>query len=270
VDIAAAMAALLLAAEAPAGGMQAETAAACQGYTRNSADAPELVRWWLAHSHDERVRVCTAPGEAAAASAALQYSGESAVGRSGGVCSYASHFLTASGTGPTRRLQRYERTEAVAMVAVGEAACPPAHDPARGRYIPTYDLTPATFESLLAFWAAAAASADVFAHDLACCGGGAGGSGGAGGGAGAEAPSAGSVASSATQLRLRATIAAGRMQAAAVTRIVRVAAHGLHRRYALFVADPDSRPPGASVYVIYVTRLLRGPWHISGISDVAP
>ena len=267
-DIAAAIAALSLAAETPAAATQAASAAACQTFTLSSPAAPEIVRWWLAHSRDDHVRVCSGPGAAAAASAEPQYSGESAISRSGAVCSYAAHILTPSGTGPSRRLQRYDRTEALAMIAVGDAACPPPHELAR-RYIPTYDLTPATFESLLGFWAAAAASADTFAHDLACCG--AGGAAAAGAAAtGADAASAGSLAAHATALRLRATIASGRMQAAAVTRVVRVAAHGLQRRYALFIEDPDSRPPGATVYVVYVSRWLRGSWHISGISDVAP
>ena len=85
----------------------------------------------------------------------------------------------------------------------------------------------------------------------------------------AAGANAGSVAANATRLKLRSAISAGRMHAAAVTRIVRVGDH-LHGRYVLFVVDPDSQPAGASVYVLYLSRFLRGPWHITGMSVVAP
>jgi hypothetical protein len=238
----------------------AVAAPACQSYARASAAAPEIVRTWLAHSRDDHVVVCIPPPGPGAEPV---YSGESAVGKAGTVCSYTSHLLTRTGFGTTSRLQRFEATEAVAMSWVGDAACPPAHEAgASVHYTMTYDLSSATFESLLAFWGAATTSAAAFDHDLACCGVGAGGS--------DVAATAGGAAANTLRARLRAAIVGGRMRAAVVTRIVRVGARDLHRRYALFVADPDSQPAGTSVYVIYVTRFLRGPWHITGISDVAP
>jgi hypothetical protein len=253
----------IVAAALPAGdgatAAGAAAAPACQSYARTSAAAPEIVRTWLAHSRDDHVVVCTPPGSAAEP----VYSGESAVGRAGTVCSYTTHLLTRTGFGTTSQLQRFEATEAVAMSRVGSAACPPPHEATDvQRYTMTYDVPPATFESLLAFWGAATTSAAAFDHDLACCGVGAGGS--------DVAATAGGAAANALRARLRAAIVGGRMRAAVVARIVRVGARDLHRRYALFVADPDSQPADTSVYVIYVTRFLRGPWHITGISDVAP
>lgn len=257
--------ALFIAATALSAGDGAATTAGavaaptCQSYARASA-APEIVRTWLAHSRDDHVVVCTPPPDSGAEPV---YSGESAVGRAGRICSYTSHLLMRAGSGATSRLQRYEATEAVAMSRVGDGACPPAHEgSALPRYTMTYDLPPATFESLLAYWGAATISASAFDHDLACCG--------VGAGASEDAATAGAAAANALRARLRAAIAGERMRAAVVTRIVRVGARDLHRRYALFVPDPDSQPTGTSVYVIYVTRFLRGPWRITGISDVAP
>jgi len=249
---------LLLAGESAASRPPATAAPVCQSYARGSLAAPELVRRWLEHSRDDHVVVCEPQ---AAGGAEPLYTGESAVTKGAGVCSYAAHFLTRTGSGSASRLQRYDRSEAVGMAAGGDGACPPPHEPATAqRYTMTYDLTPATFESLMAFWGAAATAAALFDRDLACCGS----------GEAAAAADAGSLAANAVRLRLRAAIVAGRMQAAAVTRIVRVAGLGLHRRYALLVVDPDSQPAGTSVYVIYVSRFLRGAWHISGLSDVAP
>ena len=248
---------LLLAGESAASRPPATAVPVCQSYARSSLAAPEVVRLWLEHSRDDHVLVC----EPQAAGVEPLYTGESAVTKGAGVCSYAAHFLTRTGSGSASRLQRYDRSEAVGMAAVGDGACPPPHEPGTAqRYTMTYDLTPATFDSLMAFWGAAATSAAHFDRDLACCGT----------GGGAAAADAGSLAANAVRLRLRAAIVAGRMQAAAVTRIVRVAGLGLHRRYALLVVDPDSQPAGTSVYVIYVSRFLRGAWHISGLSDVAP
>jgi hypothetical protein len=256
VTLALALGTLLLAGESAAARAPAAAAPVCQSYTRSSLAAPEVVRLWLEHSRDDHVVVCEPQ---AAGGAEPLYTGESALTKRAGVCSYAAHFLTR--TGSASRLQRYDRSEAVGMAAVGDGACPPPHEPATAqRYTMTYDLTPATFESLMAFWGAAATSAALFDRDLACCGA----------GEAAAAADAGSLAANAVRLRLRAAIVAGRMQAAAVTRIVRVGGLGLHRRYALLVVDPDSQPAGTSVYVIRVSRFLRGAWHISGLSDVAP
>jgi hypothetical protein len=257
VILALALGTLLLAGESAGARAPAAAAPVCQSYARSSLAAPEVVRLWLEHSRDDHVVVCEPQ---AAGGAEPLYSGESAVTKGARVCSYAAHFLTRTGSGSASRLHRYDRSEAVSMAVVGDGACPPPHEPATAqRYTMTYDLTPATFESLMAFWGAAATSASLFDRDLACCGAEA-----------AAAADAGSLAANAVRLRLHAAIVAGRMQAAAVTRIVRVGGLGLHRRYALLVVDPDSQPAGTSVYVIYVSRFLRGAWHISGLSDVAP
>jgi len=258
VNTAIAIAALQLAPSAAPGGTEAPAAASCQSYGRESPAAPEMVRAWLAHSRDDHVLVCTPQPQRGGSGAEPQYNGESAVTKSGGVCRYATHLLARTGAGRMTRLQRYDATEAVAMAAAGAAACPPPHDAAMPkRYTLTYDLTAATFESLMAFWGAASSSAAMFDRALACCG------------VGGDAPASGTATENAKRLRLRATIAAGHMQSAAVIRIVRLAAHGLNHRYTLFIDDPGSAA-GARIYVIYVTRLLNGPWHISGISDAAP
>jgi hypothetical protein len=265
VNIAIAMAALQLAPSAATEGPQTPATASCQSYTRENPAAPEMVRAWLAHSRDDHVLVCAAQPQGGASGAEPLYSGESAVTKGGGVCRYTTHLLARIGAGAMARLQRYDATEAVAMAAVGDAPCPPTHDPATPkRYTLTYDLTAATFGSLMAFWAAAASSAATFDGALACCGAT---GGGATGGAGASTTA--SATEKAKRLRLRAAIAAGRMRSAAVTRIVRMEAHGLHRRYALSVDDPESQS-GAKMYVIYVSRVFRGAWRISGISDAVP
>jgi hypothetical protein len=259
VNIALAIAALQLARNAATEGAQAPPAPSCLSYTRESPATPEPVRAWLAHSRDHHVLVCAPRPQGGAIGSEPLYSGESAVTKAGGVCRYATHLLARTGAGAMVRLQRYEATEAVAMAAVGDAACPPPHDPATPkRYTMTYDLPSATFESLMAFWGAAATSAAEFDRALACCG------------VGGGPETAGSATASAERRRLRAAIAAGHIHSAAVTRIVRLAAHGLNRRYTLFIDDPESPPGGARIYVIYVSRFFRGPWHISGISDAAP
>jgi hypothetical protein len=258
VNIALATAALLLARYAAAEGTQPPPAPSCQSYPRDSP-APEPVAGWLAHSRDQNVLVCMPAAQGGANAPEPVYSGESAITKAAGVCRYTSHLLARTGAGTTPSLGRPDASEAVAMAAVGDAACPRSHDPAMPkRYTMTYDLTPATFESLMAFWGAAAVSAKEFDHALACCG------------AAGAASTAGGAAANGERIRLRAAIVAGHMQSAAVTRIVRMTAHGLNRRYALSVDDPESRPGGASIYVIYVTRFFRGAWHISGISNAAP
>jgi hypothetical protein len=231
----------------------------CQSFTRSSGAAPEIVRSWLERSGDDHVLVCTAPAAASGTPGATLYTAESAVARSRGVCSYSSHLLTRVGTGVASRLQRVESAAGIGMTIAGSGACPTPHSAPAELYTMTYDLTPAVFESIMAFWAATAASAAAFDHELACCTV-----------RGSAAATPASAAASATRERLRAAIAAGRMQAAAVTRIVRLAGRGVRHRYALFVANPDSHPPGASVYVIYLSKWLAGPWRLSDITDVAP
>ena len=267
-NIALSVAALLLAWTGAAPAQTAPSAAAaaaqpaappvCQSFTRSSAAAPQIVRGWLARSGDDHVRVCSPQAAGSDTSGATLYTGESAVTRSRSVCSYSSHLLTRIGNGAGSRLQRFESAEGTGMAIAGNGGCPAPHSAPAELYTMTYDLSPAAFESIMAFWATVAASAAAFDHELACCT--------VGGSAAAAPPSA---AASATVARLRAAIAAGRMQTAAVPRIVRLAGRGVRHRYALFIADPDSRPLGATVYVIYLSKWLAGPWRISAITDVA-
>jgi hypothetical protein len=257
VKIALAAVALLL---AWAGTARAQPAGpSCQTFTRSGA-APEIVRSWLERSGDARVLACTPPPAPGGTQGATLYTGESAVTRSRSVCRYSSHLLIRVGAGAANGLQRAESAEGVGMaIAGGGGDCPAPHSAPAELYTMTYDLTPALYESIMAFWAATAASAAAFDHQLACCTV-----------RGSAAATPASAAASATRERLRAAIAVGRMQAAAVTRIVRLAGHGMRRRYALFVADPDSRPADATVYVIYLSRsLFGGPWRFTDITDVA-
>ena len=106
-------------------------------------------------------------------------------------------------------------------------------------------------------WAAAAVSTLRFDQELACC---------------AAAGSGTAVAVAPTTLsdsarRLRGAIDAGRMKSATVARIVRVSSSVWQRRYALFVANPDSSDAQARLYVIYLRKPLRGPYHITSIAD---
>jgi hypothetical protein len=248
--------ALTLLALLPAwvGPARAEAASgSCESFSRSSADAPELVRSWLAHSDDDHVLVCPA-GAGAGTDAPPLYTGESGLVRRGGVCSYSSHGLIKVGRGGAGRLQRYERGETVSM-ALARGACPPAHaDPAPEHYTATYDVSVAAFASIMELWTAVAASAQSFDR-ASCC----------------EAPgaAAGPVAATASGARLRAAIEAGRMNSAHLTRIVRMAASALHRRYALFVADPQAPAAGPALYVIYLSKRLGGPYRITGVADAA-
>ena len=249
-------AALLLGAAGAARGQPAPLS--CQSFARGSPGTPEIVREWLSRSPDDHVIVCSAPAREGATDAAPTYTGESAPVQRGVLCSYSSHGLTRVGSGAAGRLQRYERGDAVGMTLAG-GACPAPHaaDSAQ-RYTMTYDLSPAAFESVITFWATVAASAESLDRAMSCCEA----------RAGAEGAPSSAVAAE-TRRRLRAAIAAGRMRAAAVTRIVHTGGRGIHHRYALFVADPDSRPGASSVYVIYLSKWAVGPYRISAITDVA-
>jgi hypothetical protein len=228
----------------------------CQSYTRASAAAPEVVRGWLAHSSDEQVLVCPqAAPRGAEEPGNPAYFGESALRRRGAVCSYSSHGLTRIGAGAAAHLESYERGEALAMAFAG-ADCPPPRAPSAATpYTATYDVSPSAFVAIMRFWAAAAAHTEDFDRELGRT---------ARGGSEPEASAA-----LGARTRLRAAIEGGRMQAAAVTRIVRISGFGLRHRYALFVADPDSRPPGSTLYVIYLSKWPTGPYHITGIADAA-
>lgn len=218
---------------------QAAPGPACQSFTRNSAEAPEIVRRWLAHSNDDHVLMCAHQTEETAA--APTYFAESRITHEGQVCSYSSHVLVAFGNGPKRALHRYEHGDSVYMALAAEP-CPAAHG--SGAYTETYDLSAAVFEALMRQWAAAAAS--VHGYQLAC-------------------PSC----SGASAQRLHAAIEAGRMRRAPVMRIVRIPGAGLSRRFELFVADPQRAAGDSTLYVVYFERWLAGPWHLSGVADTA-
>ena len=215
---------------------------ACQSYTRASAAAPELVRAWLAHSSDVNVRVCL-PARADAAAVPL-YRSESAVAHENGVCSYASHALTAAGSGGRRQLRRDERGDAQRM-ALAAGPCP-----APEAYTETYDVSAPAFVAAMRLWNEASGSARIFDAEWRD-----------GHGAGERATPAAT--------RLRIAISAGRLKGAPVLRIVRLSGATLRRRYALFVADPDRAPQQSTLYVIYLSRWIGGPWHISGVADAA-
>ena len=243
-----------LALAGPPGRAQPAAGASCQSYARGDAAAPELVRRWLEHSGDEHVLVCLPPAPAAAGEATPVYFGESALQRRGAVCSYSSHGLTRAGTAAAGHLERYERGETLAMALAG-ADCP-AHAPgaAPAPYVATYDVSPGAFVAIMQLWAAAADS--VQALDRASR-------------AAKGAAESGAAPTPATRARLRTAIEAGAMRTAGVTRIVRMSGRGLRHRYALFVADPDSQPAGATLYVIYLSKSLTGPYRITGVADTA-
>jgi hypothetical protein len=201
--------------------------------------------------------VCTpSPADTVATDAAPIYTGESGVVRRGTVCSYSSHGLIGVGSGAGRRLQRYERGEIIGMVLAGGGACPAPHVTAGEEpYVMTYDLSPGAFVSIMQLWTRVVGSTEAFDRE-ACCER-----------RGVPPDAAAITASTEVRKRLRAAIEASRMKSAHVVRIVRISLTALHRRYALFVVDPDTRPPAPPYYVIYLSRRLAGPLHITGIAD---
>jgi hypothetical protein len=248
------LAATLLAAALPPllpAPARSQAADSCQAYTGASADAPAMVLQWLKRSGDERVLVCNPP--AVPLGAPPRYRGESAVSRHGEVCSYSSHGLAKAGSGAAARLQRYDRGDLLRMALAG-ADCPPlpaanATDP----YTGTYDVSSAAFAAIVGLWREAAASTAGFdrASALGSVGG---------------APTA---TSAATRARLRAAIAAGKMNGAAVIRVVRISGTLLRHRYALMVADPEVGAGESALYVIYLSKSFTGPWRITGVVAAA-
>jgi len=245
------------ASSAQAAAVAAQPAMPCAVFTRGNAQAPQLVREWLARSSDERVAICAQPPPARA-DAAPAYAGEGAVTRHGTMCSYASHGLTIEGNGPAQRLRRYESGEATAMALAGGKDCPTPHPPgATHPYTTTYDVSSGAFVSIMQLWSTVSASSVALEQELNCCE-----RGGAPPGAVPRALGAGDA-----RQRLRAAILAGDMQAAVVVRIVRIPDSAFHRRYALFVLDPSRDAGGSRFYVVYLRRDLRGPTHIIGIAE---
>jgi len=182
------------------------------------------------------------------------YFGESALQRRGPVCSYSSHGLSRVGAAAAGHLERYERGETLAMALAG-ADCP-VHAPGTtaAPYVATYDVSPGAFVAIMQFWAAAADSAQAFERESR---------------APRAAAQSGAAPKPEARARLHTAIEGGRMRAAAVKRIVRTSGLGLRHRYALFVVDPDSQPAGATLYVIYLSKWLTGPYRITGVADAA-
>jgi hypothetical protein len=223
----------------PCAVLRAQAPLSCTVYARDSGTAPALVHAWLQHSDDVRVSVCH---RADADSETLQYLGEGATRRQGGVCSYASHGLSPVGATGARRLQRYEQSEGLAMKeSQGSGACPPERIAGVSRYVLTYDLKPEEFLALSEWWTLAAQSS----HALE--------------GPGTEGEAA---------ARLRAQIAAGRLREVRVLRMVRLPGSAFRRRYSLFVPDPEQ--PAVSAYVLYLSRRAHGSWQLTGIADTTP
>jgi hypothetical protein len=202
------------------------------------------------------VRVCKpatgGPGEPLETT----YAGESAVRRQGGVCSYARHGLLKVDAGNTSRLERDERGDIEVMALAGEE-CPEPHPIGADAYVPTYDVNARAFEAIMQLWASVAASALRFDRELACCeetGPG-------------TAVAVGPAALGDSGRRLRGAIDGGHMKSATVMRIVRVSASVWQRRYALFVANPATAAGEPRLYVIYLRKTLRGPYHITAVAD---
>ena len=246
----------LLVAGSPGAPAPPAAAPSCATYTRSSTNTPPLVHKWLARSADDHVRVCQPPASGPGELQATTYAGESALRRQGGVCSYARHGLLRVDAGNNSRLERDERGDVEVMALAGEQ-CPEPHPTGADAYVPTYDVSARAFESIMELWASVAASALRFDRELACC---------EGTGAGA-AVAVGPAALGDSGRRLRGAIDGGRMKSASVTRIVRVSASVWQRRYALFVANPDDASGQARLYVIYLRKPLRGPYHITAVAD---
>ena len=227
----------------PAASGSAAAPAACQAFTRSSAALPTLVTEWFARSTDERVLMCPQAGAPGSEGATSLYFGEGVLTQQGAVCTYLSHGLTLAGSGTTARLQRYDRSEALAMALAGPG-CPRPHDPASAQgYIETYDISTATFMGIMRLWSATTTTAAVNS------------SGTDGARSAAEA-----------RARLQAVLGT-RTSEITVTRIVRIPGSVLRHRYALFVTAPQPPGGGAAQYVIYVDKRIRGPYEITTFAE---
>jgi hypothetical protein len=224
----------------------AAAAPACETFARGSATLPMLVGEWFGHSSDERVVKCPQAGPPGREGATALYFGEGALTQHGAVCKYPRHGLTLTGTGAAARLQRYDRSEALAMALAGPGACPKPHDPASAQgYIETYDVSTSSFEGIMRLWSAITTSATSNSS-------------------GTDATR--SATAAAARVRLQAELGA-RTGDVTVTRIVRIPGSVLRRRYALFVKAPQPPGGGASQYVIYMDKGIRGPYEITAFAE---
>jgi hypothetical protein len=229
---------------APAASGNAAAPAACEVFRRGSETLPAHVKEWFAHSPDERVVRCPQAAGTEAAGATALYFGEGGVTQHGKVCTYPRHGLTLVGSGAAARLERYDRSESLAMALAGPQ-CPTPHDATSAQgYVETYDISTATFAGIMQLWSAiATASAAAPA-----------------GADGARASVGG------THARLKAALGP-RTSGATVTRIVRIPGSVLRHRYALFVKAPDSPDAAGSRFVIYLDKTLRGPYEITAFAE---
>jgi hypothetical protein len=227
---------------APAASGSAAPPATCENYTRSGAALPTLVSEWFAHSSDERVLMCPQAGAPGNEGAASVYFGEGVLTQQGAVCTYLRHGLTLAGSGTAAHLQRYDRSEALAMALAG-AGCPRPHDPASAQgYIETYDISTATFMGIMRLWSAITGTTT------------------------ANPSGSDAARSAAARARLQAELGTNTSEAT-VTRIVRIPGSVLRRRYALFVKAPQASGGGASQYVIYMDKRVRGPYEITAFAE---
>ncbi|HEY1874362.1 MAG TPA: hypothetical protein VGG67_08170 [Steroidobacteraceae bacterium] len=235
---------------APAAGGSAAAPAACEVYARSTPTPPPLVREWLAHSADERVVMCPQPGAPGSGGATALYFGEGAPTQHGTVCTYPRHGLTLTGSGAAAHLQRYDRSEALAMALAGPEECPAPHAPTSAQgYVETYDISTSTFVGIMRLWSSIAAVPPAA-------------SGVRPGSAAGGTP----TPVTATRARLQAALGS-RTSEATVSRIVRIPGSALRHRYALFVKAPDASGGASSQYVIYVDKSLRGPYEITAFAE---
>jgi hypothetical protein len=246
---------LLLAPPASGGAPAPAAPAACQSFSRASETLPPLVRAWFAQSTDERVLACPQTSVAGTETVAPLYFGEGSVTHHGEVCSYLSHGLTLAGSGETARLERYDRTEALAMSLAG-ADCPQPHG--RAAYVETYDVSPSAFVGIMRTWSAAATALAATEPGHGCCTRGA---------AEAKAGVAGVHMTPDARAHFEAAVDPARMKDVTVTRLVRLPGSVLRHRYALFISVPGSSTGHASPYVVYIDKSLRGPYEIAAFAE---
>ena len=229
---------------APAAAGSTAAPAACETFTRSSAALPVHVSEWFAHSLDERVVMCPQGGAPGSESAAALYFGEGGVTQHGTVCTYLRHGLTLTGSGAAARLERYDRSESLAM-ALADPKCPTPHAATNTQgYVETYDVSPSTFIGIMRLWSTIATAPTA-----------------------APTTAAGAKASAAeTHARLQAALG-NRASDARVTRIVRIPGSVLRHRYALFVKTPATPAGTGSQYVIYLDKSLRGPYQITAFTE---
>jgi hypothetical protein len=214
----------------------------CKTYARGSEALPALVSEWFAHSPDERVVMCPQAGPSASEGATVLYFGEGGSTQHGTVCMYPRHGLTLAGSGAAARLERYDRSESLAMAIAGPDCPSPHAATSKQGYVETYDISTSTFLGIMHLWssivtAPAAATAQ---------------------GAKASAPE--------THARLQSALGT-RASGVTVMRIVRIPGSVLRHRYALFVKAPDAPAGAGSQYVIYVDKSLRGPYEITAFAE---